>query len=527
MRIWDGKAVQRFWRPETGIFLVLWLILLVGGRSRLFQDPGTFWHTVVGEEILRTGEFPVADTFSFTFAGRPWIPHQWLGECVMALVHRVDGLDSLLLAAATLLSCLFTWMAARLIRSGLHWSLAMVIVGLGVAASSSHFHIRPHLGTMVLLGATVALLCAFEARQIGLCRLVWLVPLFMLWTNLHGGMLGGWGTLVLASLGWIAAWGLGWKSPLQDRREVLLLAGLVLACGLTAFVNPYGGWMPRIWLEIMGADLPEFIEEHAPLHWTRPEGITVLTLGVFYLAVLASARPLKPRVVWLLPLVWFYLACSRVRHSPLFAITTLVVLADLLPNTRLARWLARPGSDLFQFPSPDALHSPSSTLPPLLPLLLLFAGLVLQAFRIPFPLLGHGWARLDPDYWPVGLLSELKAREQPGRPIFNEYLFGGFLIYFTPGYRVFVDDRCELYGNEWLKEYVQAERGQDVPQRMEQWEKQYLPFDLALTRPGSGFDEYFRGSAAWSRIPSTSSAANLYQRGAPAAGRGYRQVPKI
>src|SRR6516164_1443210 len=136
--------MKRFWHPETGFFLLLWLILMIGGRSRFFKDPGTFWHTVVGEQMLSGHRLIFQDSFSFTCAGQRWSPHQWLGECLMGLLHGVDQLDTLLLATVTILACLYTWLAHRLIREGLHWSLAAVVVGLTIAASSSHFHIRPH-----------------------------------------------------------------------------------------------------------------------------------------------------------------------------------------------------------------------------------------------------------------------------------------------------------------------------------------------------------------------------------------------
>jgi hypothetical protein len=53
----------------------------------------------------------------------------------------------------------------------------------------------------------------------------------------------------------------------------------------------------------------------------------------------------------------------------------------------------------------------------------------------------------------VELLPDLQAYEKnhpPGTPIFNEMLYGGFLIYYTPHLRIFIDDRCELYGDEGL-----------------------------------------------------------------------------
>ena len=48
--------------PVPAIFLGFWLLLMVGGRSRLFRDPGTFWHTRTGELILEHGFFD-ADPF--------------------------------------------------------------------------------------------------------------------------------------------------------------------------------------------------------------------------------------------------------------------------------------------------------------------------------------------------------------------------------------------------------------------------------------------------------------------------------
>jgi hypothetical protein len=194
--------VRRYWRAETGIFLGVWLGLMILGRSQIFRDPGTLWHVVVGQRILSSGRFVTADPFSYTHAGRPWIAQKWLSECAMALVHQVSQLDGLLLATATLLAGLYTWAAHRLIRAGSHWLLALVFVALVLGASTFHFYPRPHLATLVLLGWTFALLCDFEAGRIPLARLFWLVPLFLVWANAHDGVLGGLATLGLTVAGW-------------------------------------------------------------------------------------------------------------------------------------------------------------------------------------------------------------------------------------------------------------------------------------------------------------------------------------
>jgi hypothetical protein len=515
-----------YWRPETGIFLGIWAFLLLVGRSKLFQDPGTFWHTVVGEQLLSTRQLIWTDTFTFTFAGRHWIPHQWLGESLMALIHRLGGLDSLLMVTATILAGLFTWVASRFLRAGLHWSLAVVLVILVFAASASHLHARPHIGTIVFLAMTVGFLLDFEARRIGVQRLWWLVPIYLVWTSIHGGALGGLATIGLAIGGWTVYRLVGWESPFSRWKDFFLCSAVLLACCLMVPINPYGFWLFRTWRAIMGSEtLTRIIIEHHPMKWYSQDAWPVLFLGLVYVVFLLTTLPRRPRVTWLLPLVWFYLACTRIRHAPLFAVPAALAMADMLPFTCWARWLSKTGSDLCQLPAEESTQQPFSWKPFALPMALVLIALGLQANRVEVPLLGHNWVQLDPTSWPVELQEELAKHQNDGpngTPIFNDFNYGGYLIYHTPGYRVFVDDRCELYRlptdeypDQWLDEYVRAE-GKHTAEKMLAWEQQYGRFDFALVRtcnaPGDiGFDNYFRASPAWEPIKRTATAT-FYRR---------------
>jgi hypothetical protein len=531
------RMIKAFWRTESGFFLGIWVFFMVVGRDRLFRDPGTFWHTVVGRRILSSGHFLETDPFSFTCAGKPWIPHQWLGECLMGALDGIGGLDMLLLTTATVLAALYTWVAHRLLRCGLHWLPTVFLTMLTIAASANHLHVRPHISTIAFLGLTFGWLCDFETGRIGLGRFCWLIPLDWIWSNMHGGVVGGLLTMALAVGGWSGARLLGLDSPIVRPRQAFFFFLIIAACALLIPLNPYGLRLPGAWLEIMRSPVvARLIEEHAALDFRGPVGWLVLFLGLIYVGTLASVRPWRPRVTWLIPLFWLYETVTRVRHSPLFSITAVLAMAEMLPYTRLAALLARPGRDLFQLSrvasgqwsvvSEDgrtggqrAVDSGSRSVDSrgaLIPVGLVLLALLLQAAGVRAPIVGHGWVKLDHTHWPVELLPELRQAEQDhpeGSRIFNDLLYGGFLIYYAPSLKIFIDDRCELYGDDLLMRFSEAM--QSNPQHIDRWQELY-GFPYALVATGTPFDHYLGQARRWTLVKQMDTAA-LYKLKSPGA----------
>ncbi len=476
--------MKRLLRPETAFFLLAWVVLLLAFRERGFYDPGSLWHVKVGEIILEQG-MPRTDPFSYTFAGQPWVPQQWGAELLMALIHRAAGLDALLLAFATMVAGLYTLIFRRACQAGMGPMLAGLMVLVCLSVGAFHYFVRPHMVTILFLGWTMMCIIDYERGRCSEWRLAALIPLYILWTNLHGGVLGGTMTLGLAVAGWgvLSLYQQRYGSlpveitPIHRWRTAWLLAAIVAACGLTPFINPHGMEMIRIWQRIVASRvLPEVVHEHMPLKPTDPLGMAVIGLGAFYLVLLLATLPRFPRISWLIPLVWLALSFKGIRQGPLFAIAAAVAITDLWPHTVWHRLLVRHGDGSLAR-GPD--YSPRPWLAPFaIPAAAVVVALALQLTRTPAPLIGSGWARLDPDFVPVDLngpVNDYAAHVPAGTHVFNDANLGGYLIYHAPTLRIFMDDRCELYGDDWIKSYSDA-LGLPPAQLgivFEQWETRY------------------------------------------------------
>jgi hypothetical protein len=170
-------------------------------------------------------------------------------------------------------------------------------------------------------------------------------------------------------------------------------------------------------------------------------------------------------VSWLIPLVWLVLTFKSIRQGPLFAITAAVCIADMWRFTCWHRYLVKNGDGSLAWnPEDDPARLAKvrgGTLWWVLPAVFVLLSLALQMARVPVPVIGSGWVQMDVNEVPVDLndaVNEYAASVPPGTRIFNDLDLGGYLIYYAPTLKIYMDDRIELYGDDMLKEYVDAIR---------------------------------------------------------------------
>ncbi len=386
--------------------------------------------------MLAHGALPIRDPFSYTFAGARWIPHEWLAEIVLAAVYRAAGWSGLVLLT---IAC-FAIGLALLTRFLLRWAepfSALIAVALAATLVESHLLARPHLLALPLLVVWAGAL--FAARDTGSAPPFRLLPLMVLWANLHDSYLFGpllafylAAEAVLAGPRWLEArrWG--------------LFAGLALAAAL-ATPNGIAGLVEPFRLMAMPALQSSFIEWRSP-DFQNFQPLEIILLGLIALGLTSGVKVPLTRVLVLVGLC--YMALAHTRHADLLGLVGPLAVAGSLGPQLAARirsapvsWVSRAAARLA---APAA--APAVTL--------IFA----VALALSLPLVLRPIVRTEDAVTPASALVAAARLGLSGR-LFNSEVFGGYLVF--RGVQTFIDGRIELFGNAFLANYLDAENGDE------------------------------------------------------------------
>lgn len=436
-------------------------VTVLANASGLLGDPDTYWHIVVGRWILAHHAVPHADIFSYSKAGAPWVPHEWLAETIFAPLYDGWGWNGLVLVTALSLAATL----AILTRALLRWlepvhALAAVAAAWGLILA--HLLARPHILTLPIMVLWFAALV--DARERDRAPPLWLAALMALWANLQGGYMFG---LVFAAL--FAGEAL-LAAPNRVARLVVIKQwgtfGVVSLAASLLTPNGFAGWWLPFHLLSMKFALSVLVE------WQSPNFQTVQPLEIWLVVALALALgfgvklPLT-RIAMLLLLLHMSLAHRRQAE-------VLGLVAPLLVAPAVGAFIR----------NRSRRHQAAA--------LFAYAPLVRK-----------------PDvYTPSAALNFAAAHDLTG-PVFNDYGFGGYLIF--SGVKPFIDGRTDMYGDAFVKRYVEATRGVtgELPAMLDQYHATWTLF--AAKSPAVTLMDHLTG---WKRVYADDTAVIHVRAGA-------------
>ena len=406
--------------------LVAWIVAGLGFAAPAgskITDPDIWWHLKTGELIWGSRSVPTTDPFSFTALGQPWTAHEWLSEVIFYCVFAHLGLIGLILLRAVLLCAL---MAALylLVRQQLEYGpTALLITAICGVAGLQLWSPRPQLFTYLLLAGLVFILRKPQARTLWLA-----VPMFWLWSNLHGGWALGFGVLAI-TLADVAIHSIRKGNPREAGRLALIcicsLAAVILGPSpLNRLVYPVGYLNGQIPIRFI-ADFrsPDFWDKG-----TIPYELLLLGIGaLLYL----GRKPLRVSE-WVILIIMVHLSLTSVRHVPLLAIIAAPMLA-----TQARSVMERLGRQ----PQPDSGKNES----PAINLLVLLFLPALVWMR--FPQANDEAHCVSKTAYPTAAAGFLAQHPRIGSGrLLNSYDWGGYVIFHLyPKYLVSIDGRADVH----------------------------------------------------------------------------------
>jgi hypothetical protein len=485
------------------IFVVLFFSLCFGSLAqRLLRDGGTGWHIRAGQRILATHAIPRTDPFSLSTAGEAWYAWEWLYEAGLGIVYNHAGLNGAVAATALLVAFTFAWLFSLMRERGADVFTATVLLLLAFAAAAIHLQVRPHVVSWLLTLVWWFVLERAREKD-NPWFLIWLPPLTALWVNIHGGFLFGFALLGVYDFD--AIWRLKQKRDDPEARRWLVTVWLTTAlCGVATLLNPYHVNLHRhIYKYLTDTFLMHHIQEFQAPNFHDFSPLCFAALGFLGIAGFALARnkPGLREVAAFAFAIWAGLYASRnlpVSSMLMAVITGPFISAALRQRVYAARapnsWVA------------DRLGMLDATFrgglwPGAAVLVVLW--LITHSGYFGRTQLMH--AQFDGAKFPVAAVKYLQTSGIQA-PLFTPDQWGGYLIYeHYPA--VLVDDRHDLYGDEFFKRYltiVHVEPGWQ--EAIEQMHPRYM-----LIPTGSQLAAHLQSAEKW-RQRYQDSVGTLFER---------------
>ena len=377
--------------------LVVFLMFFLTSWGRL--DPDFGWHLITGRYILAHG-IPYHDVYTYTARGYKWVDHEWGNDVIQALIYKAGGylLSALLFAAI--------------------WTVGILVIGwktrpwLPIIAA---FGVQPYAGIRPIAWTFLFLAIVFKIARSNDRRWRYILPiLFLFWANLHAGFVAGLAVLLYFSIMGLDL-GLG----------IVLLASIAVT-----FINPYGY---RLYLEIAHTIFDPAIHSQI-IEWARflipPQTwpyVVLWAVGFIFYARNNLRRWIEPGPIL------FATALAASRNFPLFIVATQKETSDNI------------GKLIPKVPRPNKAAK-----------FVLSLALILAITTLSYSVYTEYYHTNNRLYdYPTKAVAYLKKNRDvcPGN-LFNDYTYGGYLIWKLPEYPVFIDGRMVTwtpYMNMYLR----------------------------------------------------------------------------
>lgn len=392
------------------LFLILFLFatsVFVNIQDTI--DTDLFWHLRAAKDIVHGGSIVLPDSGTYTASGRVWMNYQWVTEIVMYFLFENFDYCGLMagkgiVAIITALAIYFTLKKYNI--EARYLSILFFFIG------TFHFYLfRTRILTFMMMSILMLILERLKPRV----RLFILPVFFALWANIHGGFVIG---LIVIGIYPIAHL---LMKRLSFNPNIIIEGVTVPVCLLSTLINPFGTGIYRAMFFSLGQRAIYGISEMKPM-WNFPirenAGFLFIALIIVLLSLLFHKNIHLPSL--LSSSFILLMGIKSIRFAPDFIAPAVPLLGSLLH-----------GFLSMESNFTDKLKRGFKSYVPVI--LLIFTS-----YGITY-LLSTPFNEQEQNY-PENAVIFMKKHKLNGK-IFNEFNWGGYLLWYLPESQVAIDGR--------------------------------------------------------------------------------------
>jgi hypothetical protein len=472
------------------LFLGFWLYaIFVPLFSRSLADYDLWGYLSFGRVFWTDGYFPFHDPFSYMPTRPLWVYHEWLTGLIFYFIHHHAGPAGLQLLRyiLVLLTIYLMYFTAIKRGAGTLFSLFALLPAM-LLISFGYVPVRAQIFTYFFFMLTLALLESARKGQ-RWAPLVWLLPIQILWCNLHGGFVAGLGLIALYILG----------EGLSGKKFMPYIA-VIIPATLATLINPYGIAYWAYTIRAIAMPRPEIDEWMSVItalqHHIQDVPVFLFLFFVLLCLVLLLFQRKRSLTDGLVVAMVIYLGATHIRHTIFFGL----ILGSHVPLILSEYW------KVWQERGFRITHYsffPQSVLAVFLLSFYLAINPSLSVSLVP----SFSLETPAPDY-PIGALHWMEKNHLRGN-ILPHFDWGEFLIWRCyPACRVAMDGRYETVYEEAIhREYFDFLMGRSTG---EMFLKRY-PHDMVLIKPSSTTHMLMLRESAW-QVAYADSSSMIFVR---------------
>jgi hypothetical protein len=410
-------------------YIKRWILpftLITAGVFLMYKppaDPDYGWHYKYGEYFFTNQHILTNNIFSYTNTSYPWINSYWLFDIILYFLEHTLSHPLATLVLSLVISTLIYFFVKKASTNKL--ALAIVFTLSTALISNYDVTIRPHFYSSIFMFILFYILL-YKQKYTPILPVI-----FLFWTNIHAEFVIG---LFVFGVYTLNKWYLLIcdKSVQKKFINFVNLSLPLIITALITLVNPHG---INLWLTLI-KELTLPVKSYV-VEWTTMPVSTfydIMSVGLIFAVYILGAifyrSENNKEIIWYKFLVIFFFLFS-LKASYMGRI---VFITGTFGLTKSLSNFINDGQKLF-FSGINSL-----VLKPLIPLtvILYTMSAVFFANKFLISLSVKNWS--ETYKYPYNAVAYIKNNKPTGN-MFNQYNWGGYLIWQLPEYKTFIDGR--------------------------------------------------------------------------------------